>query len=500
MFPKFFLLAYAIFFLASAHAIEDPNSDSDPDTEFSFGPSSFGLSSTTISPSNNASLKAIQSPRSGSPSIKDADGSDKPRGRSAFGPFGPVPPSSATSLETNFLSIQSSNNKFDQINNDNNFVNIAGGLPPSQLGSGLVNRPPPSDCACQAFANCRDVSAFARSGNNRRDFCPPGQVLCCNNRGAVPAPIVQPGRPVVQPVQPYPPYPTGPSNPNVAPPRPFPGSGAVAIPVPGPQPGAGGLFSGSCGIKGGNPLARTFDIDNPRGETEFGEYPWMAAILKTDLSYVCGAALIEERIVLTAAHCVAKVKNEDLIVRLGEYDVSETTEPAYQDIHVKKVIIHADYHSGTLRNDIALLILDGAVKLNTYIKPVCLPSTNDVSGAMCTVTGWGKNSPAGHFSNVLKEVDVPVIPGPQCQAMLRNAPVVGPVFNLHDSMLCAGQAGKDACAGDGGSPLVCRVGGAYRLAGVVSWGVGCGQYPGVYTKVSNFLPWIFSATKDAFSI
>jgi secreted trypsin-like serine protease len=70
---------------------------------------------------------------------------------------------------------------------------------------------------------------------------------------------------------------------------------------------------------------------------------------------------------------------------------------------------------------------------------------------------------------------------------------LGPSFQLHQGFICAGgEEGKDACKGDGGGPLVCEINGISQLAGIVSWGIGCGEQsvPGVYVKVSHYGTWI----------
>ncbi|XP_069987177.1 serine proteinase stubble [Penaeus vannamei] len=252
-------------------------------------------------------------------------------------------------------------------------------------------------------------------------------------------------------------------------------------------------------------------VKNPsfvEGDTEFGEHPWQAAILrqeKGEIMYVCGATLIDDRHLLTAAHCVSKLQLTELRVRLGEWDVRADTEFfRHVELRPASLLVHPQYYAGNLVNDIAILTLEHHVDFsaNPHISPVCLPDAHSTFvGHRCQSTGWGKDAFGGDgkFQSILKEVELPVLSHHQCQTALKHTRL-GATFSLHQGNLCAGgEAGRDTCKGDGGGPLVCRGDdGAFRLAGLVSWGVGCGQVgvPGVYVKVAHYLDWIESAIRS----
>jgi len=255
-----------------------------------------------------------------------------------------------------------------------------------------------------------------------------------------------------------------------------------------------------------NILGRIKTQDTDNGRAGFGEYPWQAAILKKsagEMVYVCGATLVSDAYLITAAHCVNDIDVDMLSIRLGEWDVRDKTE-FYPHIEskVSGLYIHPEFYEGNLENDIAIIRLAKRLDFTKYphISPVCLPPAGaDFSSQLCTITGWGKDGwgSEGEFQAILKETQVPVMPKGVCQDILRTTKL-GTAYSLSKGMMCAGgEEGKDACKGDGGGPLVCRGSSKeYILAGVVSWGLGCGErgVPGVYVDVPHYIDWINSIT------
>ncbi|KAM9835985.1 uncharacterized protein ACBR49_019659 [Aulostomus maculatus] len=221
-----------------------------------------------------------------------------------------------------------------------------------------------------------------------------------------------------------------------------------------------------------------------------GQCPWQA-LLTENHQYRCGAIVLSDQWILTAAHCVWHKPASVFHVVVGEHDQRED-EKTEQKRRVSRLLIHSSYNQSTSDSDLAMLKLHRPVKLGLYVVPICLPARNSSFSRTLatirhsTVSGWGRMAQQGSAANVLQRLVLPRVPLQECRLHTK--------LNITRNMLCAGlrSGGRDACSGDSGGPLVTRYKKTWFLTGVVSWGKGCANENlyGVYVRVSNFLDWI----------
>lgn len=237
-----------------------------------------------------------------------------------------------------------------------------------------------------------------------------------------------------------------------------------------------------------------------------GEWPWQANLeqLSDPLSYYedgvfphfCGGSIIDEKWVVTAAHCVLGTAANTLLIRLGETKRSTTPDENIQLRGVKQVIIHPSYTSSNSYlqgNDIALLELNEPLVFTSRIRPIAMAVTTPPVNSNGWLTGWGRTVGSVRTqSDDLMEVQLPVNTAATCNDKFATYGVTGNYVN--DNMICLGtDSGSVAsCNGDSGGPLAFRLNAnsGWKLAGIVSWGLtGCISYS-VHTRVSTYASWV----------
>ncbi|XP_037586952.1 transmembrane protease serine 9 [Cebus imitator] len=218
-----------------------------------------------------------------------------------------------------------------------------------------------------------------------------------------------------------------------------------------------------------------------------GEWPWQVSLWLRRREHRCGAVLVAERWLLSAAHCFDVYGDpKQWAAFLGTPFLSGAEGQLERVAHIYK---HPFYNLYTLDYDVALLELAGPVRRSRLVRPICLPepAPRPPDGARCVITGWGSVREGGSMARQLQKAAVRLLSEQTCR---RFYPV-----QISSRMLCAGfpQGGVDSCSGDAGGPLACREpSGRWVLTGVTSWGYGCGRphFPGVYTRVAAVRGWI----------
>ena len=237
------------------------------------------------------------------------------------------------------------------------------------------------------------------------------------------------------------------------------------------------------------------------------EFSYIAGLVDKSTSNLfdgafCGASHIGSDWILTAAHCLyddngGKLSINDLDVYLNVWKLSAPPSN-YERISVKAIYIHPNYNDVTTDNDIALIQLTKASVFSSVKLPKIGQDSLYKSGGDAIIAGWGIYDVKNNLSaDVLRRANIDIISTTICNgADSYNG-------DITTNMFCAGKSdgSKDACQGDSGGPLLVASNGDTTQIGIVSWGDECGvaNFPGVYTKVINYINWINTITNGMVS-
>ncbi|KAG5322237.1 CTR2 protein, partial [Pseudoatta argentina] len=207
-----------------------------------------------------------------------------------------------------------------------------------------------------------------------------------------------------------------------------------------------------------------------------GQYPYQVS-LKQNRNHFCGGAIIHEKYVITAAHCLSGRSPENISVDVGSIHLKnpETRYLAY------KLIIHPDYNETLLINDIGLINLSSKISFTNNTKLINLTSYDgDFENLQLNFTGWGRLNAHGSISEQLQQVVAYGFSQKECPE--KNS-------NFTNQYICTLNAvNQGACNGDSGSALTYKG----DLVGILSFGgQPCASgYPDVFTKVYYYKNWI----------
>ncbi|KAL3897491.1 MAG: hypothetical protein SGCHY_003382 [Lobulomycetales sp.] len=261
-------------------------------------------------------------------------------------------------------------------------------------------------------------------------------------------------------------------------------------------------------------------------------YPWMASIVVRGVPY-CGGFLLNENVMVTAAHC-SKEKSLDQKIEHWEKSVvvhrSDLSSREEDEIYFDVIGIqtHPSYmfssKSGYVKNDIAVWHIRRNKTMSAdFLEISQFPELiTDVSspivGYRLQMIGWGQSELwSSHKRPILAAAtrfadhifgDF----GPERNMLLRSAEFVTTskdscrerygllhyVFqkSIKDSHICVRPVEDHiayACPGDSGSPLFEIYGKKAFVYGVASYSRGCGTVsdkPVVFTRISSYVGWI----------
>uniref|UniRef100_A0A182YNJ6 Uncharacterized protein n=1 Tax=Anopheles stephensi TaxID=30069 RepID=A0A182YNJ6_ANOST len=208
-----------------------------------------------------------------------------------------------------------------------------------------------------------------------------------------------------------------------------------------------------------------------------GSAPYQVSLQLNGWGHNCGGSLLNDRWVLTAAHCLVGYDPSNMEILAGTNSLKEGGELLKAD----KFFLH-NYTAPEFNNDIALMRLEKPVHFSELVQSIEYSAEVVPVNVTVRLTGWGRIDANGPVPMLLQSLNVVTLSNDDCKAKS--------LYPEHVDVghLCTmSKTGEGACNGDSGGPLVYEG----KLVGVVNFGVPCALgYPDGFARVSYYHDWI----------
>ncbi|TKR87570.1 hypothetical protein L596_011946 [Steinernema carpocapsae] len=224
-----------------------------------------------------------------------------------------------------------------------------------------------------------------------------------------------------------------------------------------------------------------------------GDLPWFTLVVAPSQIPFEGA-LIASRYVLTAAQ---HVQGWDFLTNSNPYVLagfsSEKNISSAATMGVENVVIHPDFKSINLENNIAVIKLLKEVDLNDMVKPIAVK--NDQGSLIYTsaLTATGHDSFGGSYG--VGYSNVYPVNQDHCREVYQN--FTHGEFKISNKVFCVSANDQPLRLGDMGSPLHATTGGKKYLTGLLSMVLkdNLMETPAAYTRVAAYCDFITTATE-----
>ncbi|BFY99708.1 hypothetical protein BsWGS_02748 [Bradybaena similaris] len=211
--------------------------------------------------------------------------------------------------------------------------------------------------------------------------------------------------------------------------------------------------------------------------------------------HICGAVIIARDRILTAAHCLDGQTVTRMRVVVGALVLNQAPTEYEQSVGVSSYVMHEAYNpnGAGVPNDIGIIYLLTPLVFNPNVQAADLAAKGtSFANTKCVITGWGQTSGTGSVSQQLLEAKITKITNSECQRRWLFQTITSKHICVYEASAPSGSR-PSACMGDSGGPMMCGEN-LQLLAGLTSWGVSncSGNFPSVYTRVSEYLDWIAS--------